>query len=405
MSSGTYYYFIEPSKSKLSCIQLQIHVEPRTAIRGLPWHGGKITPTSERHVDVNEEKTDDNRCGNKPARWRHGINTIDHAILQQIQQHTTWTFSSSLHYKKTYICIWLKFSRKMLLLYTIASFVFYLMLTSRYETHSTWLQDLVQFLTAAILSFVHHLSLIPHNDYFPMARCLFFRELECIQCSTDLCADALNKQPLSTTHDTSESDATINIILCSSTAIITFSSQLLTFTRPILFLHDLAPLRQTAHRASWLNWTLTPSVVTLNENATALCASAILSTTQTSSVINVVSITTRDLNPLLSKSGPRMQRHNSRTNLECCLSWSQNHTLTLLCAMKHHSDTVWALYMRQLSSSIIKDSSSCSSPYFDLLQLEFGRCTHRTSKSGNIGARWNISELASANCQCQSCRK
>ena len=100
MSSGTYYYFIKPSKSKLACIQLQIHVEARTAIRGLPRHGGKITPTSERHVDVNEEKTDDNRCRNKPARWRHGINAIDHAILQQIQQHTTWTFSSSLRYKK-----------------------------------------------------------------------------------------------------------------------------------------------------------------------------------------------------------------------------------------------------------------------------------------------------------------
>jgi len=54
--------------------------------------------------------------------------------------------------------------------------------------------------------------------------------------------------------------------------------------RPILFFHDLTPLRHTAHKASWLNWTFTPSVVTWNENATALWASAILHTEQVSAM-------------------------------------------------------------------------------------------------------------------------
>jgi len=38
-------------------------------------------------------------------------------------------------------------------------------------------------------------------------------------------------------------------------------------------------------------------------------------------------------------------------------------------------------------------------------KLGFGRCTHRTSKIGNIGACWNIGESASASCQCRCCQK
>jgi len=34
-----------------------------------------------------------------------------------------------------------------------------------------------------------------------------------------------------------------------------------------------------------------------------------------------------------------------------------------------------------------------------------GRCTHRTSKIGNIGACWNIGESASANRRCRCCQK
>jgi len=35
--------------------------------------------------------------------------------------------------------------------------------------------------------------------------------------------------------------------------------------------------------------------------------------------------------------------------------------------------------------------------------LEFGRCTHRTSKIGNTGACWNIAESASASRRCRWC--
>jgi len=38
-------------------------------------------------------------------------------------------------------------------------------------------------------------------------------------------------------------------------------------------------------------------------------------------------------------------------------------------------------------------------------KLEFGRCTHRTLKIGNIGACWNIGESASANRRCRCCQK
>jgi len=34
-----------------------------------------------------------------------------------------------------------------------------------------------------------------------------------------------------------------------------------------------------------------------------------------------------------------------------------------------------------------------------------GRCTHRTSKIGDIGACWNIGESASASRRCQCCKK
>ena len=37
--------------------------------------------------------------------------------------------------------------------------------------------------------------------------------------------------------------------------------------------------------------------------------------------------------------------------------------------------------------------------------LEFGRCTHRTSKIGDIGACWNIGESASASRRCRCCKK
>jgi len=37
--------------------------------------------------------------------------------------------------------------------------------------------------------------------------------------------------------------------------------------------------------------------------------------------------------------------------------------------------------------------------------IEFGRCTHRTLKIGNIGACWNIGESASASHRCRCCKK
>ena len=36
--------------------------------------------------------------------------------------------------------------------------------------------------------------------------------------------------------------------------------------------------------------------------------------------------------------------------------------------------------------------------------IEFGRCTHRTSKIGDIGACWNIGESASASRRCRCCK-
>lgn len=50
----------------------------------------------------------------------------------------------------------------------------------------------------------------------------------------------------------------------------------LTFNLPIRFFQERTPLSQTAYKASWFRLTSTPSGVTVKENATAECASAIL---------------------------------------------------------------------------------------------------------------------------------
>ena len=49
----------------------------------------------------------------------------------------------------------------------------------------------------------------------------------------------------------------------------------------------------------------------------------------------------------------------------------------------------------------------CSERIHHLIEprlVEFGRCTHRTSKIGDIGPCWNIGESASASRRCRCCK-